>query len=277
MKLKATFVAVAVSLLAAGSAFAQAAAPAPDYTLSYNVGVVSDYRFRGITQTSGKPALQGGVDFVHSSGFYLGAWGSNVKWVKEVNGATKGSYEVDLYGGFKGPIANGIGYDVGLITYQYPGNNSGVANARYPNAVAAGDYGNASTTEYYGALTYSVVTLKYSRSAGRFLGNNNSSGSTYIDLSATFDLGNGFTLTPHVGRQKIPNQNNTNAITGEVKRGNAANYTDYSLTLAKDLGNGLSASIMATDTNAKKGGFYTDLKRKFIADSQVVVGLKYVF
>ncbi len=265
------------TLMAATAALAQTKAPEPDYTLTYNVGVVSDYRFRGITQTSGKPALQGGVDFAHKSGFYLGAWGSNVKWVKEVNGATKGSYEVDLYGGFKGPIAGDFGFDVGVITYQYPGNNSGVANTRYPNAVAANAYGNASTTEYYGAVTYKVATLKYSRSAGRFLGNQNSSGASYLDLSAAFDLGNGFTLTPHVGYQKVPNQNNTNAITREVKTGNAANYTDYSLTLAKDLGNGLAVSIMATDTNAKRGGFYTDLKNKFIADSAVVVGLKYTF
>ncbi len=277
MKLAFKSVLALSTLVAATAAMAQAKAPEPDYTVSYNIGVVSDYRFRGITQTSEKPALQGGVDFAHKSGFYLGAWGSNVKWVKEVNGATKGSYEVDLYGGFKGPIANGFGFDVGVITYQYPGNNSGVANRTYTNAVAAGAYGNASTTEYYGALTYSVATLKYSRSAGRFLGNLNSSGSTYLDLSAAFDLGNGFTLTPHVGYQKIPNQNNTNAITGQVKTGDAANYTDYSLTLAKDLGNGLSVSIAATDTNAKKGGFYTDLKNRFIADSAVFVGLKYTF
>ncbi|MES2944109.1 MAG: TorF family putative porin [Pseudomonadota bacterium] len=277
MKLAFKSVFVLSTLVAATAAMAQAKAPEPDYTVSYNIGVVSDYRFRGITQTSEKPALQGGVDFAHKSGLYLGAWGSNVKWVKEVNGATKGSYEVDLYGGFKGPIAGDFGFDVGVITYQYPGNNSGVANTRYPNAVAAGAYGNASTTEYYGALTFKMVTLKYSRSAGRFLGNNNSNGSTYLDLSANFDLGNGFTLTPHVGHQKIPNQNNTNAITGEVKRGNAADYTDYALTLAKDLGNGLSVSIMATDTNAKRGGFYTDLKNRFIADNAVVVGLKYSF
>ena len=277
MKLAAKSVLVLSTLMAATAALAQAKAPEPDYTLAYNVGVVSDYRFRGIRQTSGKPALQGGVDFSHKNGFYLGAWGSNVKWVKEVNGATKGSYEIDLYGGFKGEITPGLNFDVGAITYQYPGNNSGVANRSYPNAVAAGAYGNASTTELYGALTYSVVTLKYSRSAGRFLGNQNSSGSSYLELNASFDLGEGFTLSPHVGHQRIPNQNNTNAITGQVKTGNAANYTDYALTLAKDLGNGLTLSGTIMDTNAKKGGFYTDLKNKYIADSAFVVGLKYTF
>ena len=121
-----------LSLLAAASllsvaAVAQTKAPEPDYTLSYNVGVVSDYRFRGITQTNYKPALQAGVDFAHKSGFYLGAWGSNVSWVKEFNGASKGDLEIDIYGGFKGEIAKGFGFDVGLISYQYPGNDSGGA------------------------------------------------------------------------------------------------------------------------------------------------------
>lgn len=266
-----------LAFVLAGPAFAQTAAPTPDYTLSYNAGVVSDYRFRGITQTSGKPALQGGIDFSHKSGFYLGAWGSNVKWVKEFNGATKGSYEIDLFGGLKGEIAPGLGFDVGVITYQYPRNNSGVANRSYPNAVAAGSFGNASTNEYYGALTYGVATLKYSRSAGNFLGNLNSSGSSYLELNASFDLSDGLTLSPHVGYQRMPNQNSINAISGQVKTGNAANYADYSLTLAKDLGNGLTVSGTIMDTNAKKGGFYTDLNNRFIADSTLVVGLKYAF
>jgi uncharacterized protein (TIGR02001 family) len=264
MKLATKSVLVLSTLMAATAAMAQAKAPEPDYTLSYNVGVVSDYRFRGIMQTSGKPAVQGGVDFAHKSGFYLGAWASNVSWVKDVNGATKGSYEVDLYGGYKGEITPGLSYDVGFITYQYPGNNSGVANASHATAVTAGQYTNANTNEFYGALTYSVATLKYSRSSGNFLGNPNSSGSEYVDLSANFDLGNGFTLTPHVGHQSVKNTS-------------AANYTDYALTLAKDLGNGLVASATALGTNAKRGGFYTDLNNKYIANSTLVVGLKYSF
>lgn len=266
MKLATKSVLVLSTLMAATAAMAQAAAPEPDYTLGYNIGVVSDYRVRGIAQTSFNPALQGGVDFAHKSGFYLGAWASNVSWVKEVNGATAGTYELDLYGGYKGAISKDLTYDLGVITYQYPGNNSGVANSTYPTAVTAGQYADASTTEVYGALTYSVVTLKYNRSVGNFLGNLNSSGSQYLDLSANFDLGSGFTLTPHIGRQTIPNQTN-----------NAADYTDYALTIAKDLGNGLVASAAAIGTNATEGGFYTDLKGKFIAKNALVVGVKYSF
>ena len=269
-------IAATLAILASTASFAQTKAPEPDYTLSYNVGAVSDYRFRGISQTNFNPALQLGIDFAHKSGFYLGAFGSNVNWVKDVNGATKGSYEVDLYGGFKGNITKDLGFDVGLITYQYPGNNSGTANL--PRGVAAGAYSNASTTEVYAGLSYSVVSFKYSRSTGNFLGNNRSSGSQYFDLSANFDLGSGFTLTPHVGRQLIPNQNNTNFFAPfQVTNGNAANYTDYSLTIAKDFGNGFALSAAAIGTNTQKGGFYRDLNGRELGKSTLVVGVKYSF
>jgi len=282
MKFSPLKIAASLAILATSATFAQTKAPEPDYTLSYNVGAVSDYRFRGISQTSFKPALQVGVDFVHKSGFYLGAFGSNVDWVKQFNGATKGSYEIDLYGGYKGSITKDIGFDVGLITYLYPGNNSGVANV--PKAIVAGQYSNANTTEVYLGLTYSVVSLKYSRSMGNFLGNvgtnstlvagtGNSGGSQYFDLSANFDLGNGFTLTPHIGRQLIPNQNDV------IKNGSAANYSDYALTIAKDFGNGFSVNAAAIGTNTKKqaGAFYRDSNGKDLGKSTLVVGVKYSF
>lgn len=251
---------LALSLLAlSAGAFGQAKAPEPDYSLGFNVGLVSDYRYRGIAQTAGDPALQGGVDFSHKNGLYLGAWASNVKWVKDFNLATKGSYEVDLYGGFKGSIIEDLGFDVGLVAYQYPGNNSGAAGTP-----GAGLFSKADTIEFYGALSYKIATLKYSRSAGDFLGNLNSSGSSYIDLSANFDLGNGFTLTPHIGRQRVANLP-------------TANYTDYALTLAKDFGNGPALSVAATGTNATSGGFYTDVNGRFLGKSALVVGLKYSF
>ena len=276
MKFSPLKIAASFAIFSAGASFAQTKAPEPDYTLAYNVGVVSDYRFRGISQTSFKPAVQLGVDFAHKSGFYLGAFGSNVDWVKQVNGATKGSYEVDLYGGFKGNITKDIGFDVGVITYQYPGNNSGVANAA--KAKAAGDYSNANTNELYLGLSYNVVTFKYSRSVGDFLGNVRSGGSQYFDLSANFDLGNGFTLTPHIGRQTIPNQNNTNTIAPfQVITGTAGNYTDYSMTVAKDLGNGLALSAALIGTDAKKGGFYRDTNGKDLGKSTLAVGAKYSF
>ena len=255
-------IAASLAIVATSASFAQTKAPEPDYTLAYNVGVVTDYRFRGISQTGFKPALQLGADFVHKNGFYAGAFGSNVSWVKDLNGATKGNYEIDLYGGFKGSIASDVGFDVGLITYQYPGNNSGVGG-RLP----AGTFSNANTTEAYLGLSYSVASIKYSRSLGNLLGNNNSSGSQYFDLSANFDVGNGFTITPHIGRQ--------------IVRGTSGlgNYTDYSLTAAKDFGGGISGTAALLGTNAKRGPgtFYRDLNDKDLGKSTLVVGVKYSF
>ena len=264
MKPKAKSTLVLASLLASTAVMAQspapAAAPEPEYTLAYNVGAVTEYRFRGLAQTSFKPALQGGIDYTHKSGIYLGAWASNVSWVKDFNGATKGTLELDLYGGYKGSISKELSYDLGFITYQYPGNNSGDAGTP-----GAGLYSNASTTEVYGALTYGLFTFKYNRTVGDWLGNLKSSGSQYFDLSAAFDLGNGYSLTPHIGRQKVANQ-----------VGNLGDCTDYSLSFAKDFGNGVVVSAAASGTNASRL-FYTDLNNKFLGKSALVVGVKYSF
>ncbi len=248
MNLKSKSALALIALLAATAAMAQAKAPAPDYTLSYNVGATSDYRFRGIAQTSFKPALQAGVDFAHTSGFYLGAWGSNVSWIKDYEGVTQGSLEIDLYGGYKGEISKDFTYDLGVIRYQYPGNTATP---------------NANTTEVYGALTYSVVTAKYSRSTSDFISNANSSGSAYFEVAATFDLGSGFTLTPRVGRQSIVSNN-------------GGNYTDYALTLGKDFGNGLSATVSAIGTNVTNT-FYTAAPFANLGKDALVVGVKYSF
>lgn len=147
-------------------------------------------------------------------------------------------------------MVDGFGFDVGVITYQYPQNTATT---------------NANTTELYGALSYGPVTAKYSRSTGNFVANASSSGSAYFEVAATFDLGNGFTLTPHVGHQTIPNVAN-----------DAGNYTDYALTLGKDFGNGLSATLAAVGSNADQS-FYTDGKGKFLGNNAVVAGLKYSF
>jgi uncharacterized protein (TIGR02001 family) len=239
---------------------AHAEGPEPSFTIAYNVGIVSDYRVRGIAQTAGKPALQTGIDFAHKSGAYVGLAASNVTWVKELNGASKGSVEVDLYGGYKGQINPDWSYDVGLIRYQYPGNDSGVGGA-----VPAGTFTNANTTEIYGAMSFKMVTLKYNRSLSDFLGNVNSKGSQYLDLSAAIDLTNGFTLIPHVGRQWITNQ-----------PGDLGNYSDIALTLTKDFGNGLVGTLAGVKTNADKV-FYTDTRGQYLGNSTVLVGMKNSF
>ena len=94
-----------------------AAAPEPDWTLTGNLGIFSDYRFRGISQTNKKPAIQGGVDFAMKNGIYLGNWNSNVD-SNQYNGA---NIEMDFYGGWKATFGD-FGLDIGGIYYYYPGN-----------------------------------------------------------------------------------------------------------------------------------------------------------
>jgi uncharacterized protein (TIGR02001 family) len=243
---------IVLALLATSSAaFAQTAPAAPEVT--YNVGVVSQYRYRGIAQTKGDAALQGGVDYANANGFYLGAWGSTIKWIKDAGSDAKGPVELDLYGGYKFEAA-GIAYDVGYLRYEYVNNTYN----KVPNAV------NANTDEVYGAATYGVVTAKYSYAFSDLFGTANSKGSAYWDLSANFDLGNGYTLTPHAGRQVIKNSPNS--------------YTDIALTLGKDLGDGLSASVSAISTSVKDNAYYASTATSYnTAKNALVVGVKYSF
>ena len=224
---------------------AQTAPAAPESTLSYNVGVTTDYRYRGISQSRLQPALQGGVDYADKSGFYVGAWASSIKWIKDAGG--NGNTEVDLYGGYKGAVGE-VAYDLGFLRYEYPSNKLAVS---------------ANTNEVYGAATFGPATLKYSHAVSNLFGFANSKNSYYLDLSAAFDLGDGFSLVPHVGYQS-------------VKNNGAYSYTDYALTLGKDLGNGLSASAALVGTDADKAMYYTPAG-KFTGKSGLVVGLKYAF
>jgi len=248
---------IVLALLATSSAaFAQTAPVAPEVT--YNVGVVSQYRYRGLAQTKGDPALQGGVDYANANGFYLGAWGSTIKWIKDASNSgveAKGPVELDLYGGYKFEAA-GIAYDVGYLRYEYVGNT-------YKDAASANV--NANTDEAYGAATYGPATLKYSYAFSDLFGTSNSKGSTYWDLSATFDLGNGYSLVPHVGRQT-------------VKNASGYSYNDIALTLNKDLGDGLSASVAAISTNGNSANFKSLYTSNYdTSKSTLVVGVKYSF
>jgi uncharacterized protein (TIGR02001 family) len=122
---------------------------------------------------------------------------------------------------------------------------------------------NANTDELYGAATYGPITLKYSQAISNLFGFANSKNSTYVDLSATFDLGGGYTLTPHIGRQ---------AIKGENK---PYSYTDHSVTLTKDFGGGLSGTLAAVGTNAKPSLYTVNGYNQ--GKDTVVVGIKYTF
>src|SRR5215210_6610239 len=107
---------------AAGLASAQTA-PTPS-PVAGNMTLASEYRFRGIDQTYGKPAIQGGFDYSHASGVYLGNWNSNVS---QGAGYPGGNIEMDFYGGFKKAFGD-FGTDVGFIYYAYPGTGPKIDN-----------------------------------------------------------------------------------------------------------------------------------------------------
>ncbi|MCB1690757.1 MAG: TorF family putative porin [Halioglobus sp.] len=93
------------------------------FDLSANVALVSDYRFRGITQTDTNAAIQGGFDASFEPGFYIGTWASSVDFGDVDDGSgSYGTMEIDYYAGWSGPIGDtDFGIDVGYYYYQYPG------------------------------------------------------------------------------------------------------------------------------------------------------------
>ena len=132
--------------------------------------------FRGISQTNEKPALQGGFDLGHKSGFYVGTWASNVSWLSDGNPDVSASLEWDFYGGYKWALPADFVLDLGVLYYWYPGT--------YPSG-----YTKPNTTELYVALTWKWLTGKYSYSVeNKTFGFPDSRGSDYWELNATYDV-----------------------------------------------------------------------------------------
>ena len=237
--MKLILAALAVTLTA-GTTLAQAQEAASP--LSFNVTLTSDYRYRGISQSRLKPALQGGADYAFANGFYIGTWASTIKWIKDGGGDS--DLEIDVYGGYKTEISPGLTLDVGLLQYIYPSHKL----ATSPD-----------TLEVYGAVSFGPVTAKYSHSTSNLFGFADSKRSGYFDVSASFDIGDGFTLVPHVGHQT-------------VKRSSLYSYTDYSVGVTKDYaGFTFGGAIVGTDTKEYVGA------GKNLGKTALVVSIKKVF
>jgi len=231
---------------AAPEAAAPAAAPNP---LTTNVGLVSDYRFRGISQTFGKIAIQGGVDYAHESGWYVGNWDSNVS---ETAGYPNGNLEMDFYGGFKKSIGD-WGYDVGVLHYYYPGSTAagsagggagpwavvptgGQSALGNPHSTATNS-GTVHNTEIYIAGSWKFLSLKYSHAVTDYFMIPDTKGSSYLDLSANYDLGDGWGIVGHAGHTSVHNFSE-------------ATYSDYKLGVTKDV-SGYVFGATIVGTNAK--------------------------
>jgi uncharacterized protein (TIGR02001 family) len=225
-----------------------------EHSVSYNVGLFSEYIFRGYTQTHNDPALQGGVDYEHSSGLYLGLWSSNISWINDAGASNSGhSLEVDVYGGYAGEFGDtGITYDLGFLQYFYPGDMKSTSPA-------------ANTLELYAGLGYKDLSFTYYEVVSKdawTAGKNNGSGddadgSFYASLDFEHDIGqylnvSGLTGTVHVGHQNFAGAAN-----------NDISYTDWLIGIDKEWkGVNVGLNFITTNIDNNTAFFVVDESNK---------------
>lgn len=158
-----------------------------------NLGLTSDYRFRGVSQTQNAPAVQGGIDFNHKSGFYVGNWNSSVSSQMYTNGA---GVESDLYAGFKKDFL-GFTIDVGSYNYFYPRATNGTST-------------DFDTNEIFVGASKGPVSVKYSHSLSNYFGTVNSKNSGYYQIDVRQPLVGKLDAVAHVGRTDVNNNSNLN-------------------------------------------------------------------
>lgn len=243
----------AACLAVAGTANAQATAvPATesDWSFSANSSVVSDYRFRGLMQTNGKPAVQGGFDINHSSGFYIGNWNSSISWLSDADPDISSNVEMDFYAGYVHTISEGFTLDAGVLYYYYPG--------RYPNG-----FNDPDTVEAYLGVNYGPVSFKYSHALTDLFGAENSQNSQYYDLGVAIPTGIwDLDLNAHVGYQR-------------VRHASDSSYTDWSVGLSRAFGP-VTVSLTYYDTNADRD-LYTNGHGKYLGKAVAVLGISAEF
>ena len=276
-----TAVTLAVSSLFSTGAFAQAAPAAPEVSpIAANVTVTSSYAYRGLTQSNYRPAIQGGFDYAHESGFYIGNWNSSISWISDgylqatnQQRNVSAPVEMDFYAGYKKElIGEGFATDVGVLQYYYP--TTALPNVSATNATVGANPTtrqasgvSPQTTEIYAAQNFTVGPVtgfaKVSYALTNLFGIYNSKGAYYPDLTANYDIGNyGITLNGHVGYQYVPNSYSATTAAAAAAGIGAGTYNlsyfDWKLGLTKDFGGGLSATAYYAGTNISKvGNTYT--------------------
>ena len=191
--------------------------------ISANVTLATDYAFRGVSQTDNQFAIQGGFDWSHSSGIYLGTWASNVD-SQFFGGGTDPQIELDLYGGFASEFSNGLGYDIGYLRYQYPGGS------------------DFNTNEFYGSLSYMgfSASVNYSDELA-FVGSDSSAWYWAAGYEHTFPYEIGFSA--HIGYNAGSAYSDDDALGGT--------YTDWSLGLSKNVA-GVDLGLTYVDNTVSK-------------------------
>ena len=232
----------------AAPGLAAAADPLP---VTGNMSIVSDYRFRGISQTYLGPAIQGGIDYAHASGLYLGNWNSSVATQVFTGGS---GIEMDFYAGWKKTFGD-VGMDLGTIYYHYPRAEfqSAAGDAKFDNWEL---YVGASWKWLSGKFYYSLTDyfgLASEQSAGGYWANRDtgaslgstegSDGSWYLDLNATVPVTKELSVIAHYGMLEVNNYSELD-------------YKDWKLGVTYDL-NGWILGAAYVDSDADGGWYYT--------------------
>lgn len=233
--------ALVAALLFGGSGCAQA-----EDAYTFNIGGVSDYVFRGISQTWGRPAIQGGGDATWDNGFAAGFWASSIS-EKEYPGAAD---ELDVYGSYGAAFATDWSWRVGVYAYLYPGGDLDESRPALESR-------SFNTVEANAAIGWKWLTLKYNRSIGDYFAidteqgfRGDSHGTSYLQLDAAIPLDDAWSLSLHAGHTHIPTD--LSAPTSYGARD--ASYSDVGATLKYQITKQWAAS--AGVTHADNDKFY---------------------
>jgi uncharacterized protein (TIGR02001 family) len=183
--------------------------------------LTNDYDFRGASQSAKDPAVQASIDWADESGWYVGAWASNVDFGSDVGI----DYEVDLYTGFSGGDEDGLGWDVGFIYYAYPDES----DANFPEI-----YGKISHGMFSGALFYSNDYVGSSESA------------VYVSGDVSVPIADsGFSVNVHAGY----------SFGDFWDQGDGSEYIDWSIGGSYTVGN-FDLGLKWVDTTLDDGDFW---------------------
>ena len=238
---------VLAATIAAASAAAQpmeTGADTSSYAATGNIALVSDYMFRGLTQTWGSPVIQGGGDLTMKNGFAAGLWASSIS-DKSYPGA---SLELDVYANYGLSINDDWSWRVGLYSYLYPKGNLDEAGLRSRSF---------NTVEANAALSWKWLSVKYSRALTDYFGidveqgyRDDSRGTGYVELNAAIPFNEQWSLALHAGRTDITTRLATPLANGATD----ADYTDVGATLKFQFNPHWAASLGAT--HADDEAFY---------------------
>ncbi|HBH36543.1 MAG TPA: hypothetical protein DDW45_09490 [Gammaproteobacteria bacterium] len=232
MKLKKTVIACGIALMGMTSALHAAETTTNSYELSANIGVTSNYLWRGVTQTDDGPAVSGGVDWAHAGGFYLGAWISNIDWALDDVGS---GAEVDFYGGFKGEYEE-FGYDVGLIYYYYP--STGYEDSNFFELAVSGSW------KWFSA------GINYTLTGDADSGAPFSSGDIYYHISASYEFAESWSIGGTVGYYDFDTSGAWEAANGD------GDYAHGQIDLTKSAGEW--GDFTLTVSTAEEGSLSSD-------------------